>query len=83
MMHKAAMPKISAPDASIPVFSKSGAQLPPYETVYIFNQLIDHNNPKLGTFKQRFWHTYENYEQGIQLNTSICMTKAHFTQGDR
>ncbi|KAF9535134.1 serine carboxypeptidase S28-domain-containing protein [Crepidotus variabilis] len=64
MMHKAAMPKISAPDASIPVFSKSGAQLPPYETVYIFNQLIDHNNPKLGTFKQRFWHTYENYEQG-------------------
>ncbi|KAF9535131.1 serine carboxypeptidase S28-domain-containing protein [Crepidotus variabilis] len=64
MNRQAAMPKIPAPDPSIPVVSKNGTELPPYDTVYIFNQLIDHNNPELGTFEQRFWHTYENYEPG-------------------
>ncbi|KAF9266345.1 hypothetical protein L218DRAFT_922990 [Marasmius fiardii PR-910] len=46
------------------VFSRNGTQLSPYVTVYYFDQLIDHNNPSLGTFKQRFWHTYEFYEPG-------------------
>ncbi|KAI1784395.1 serine carboxypeptidase S28-domain-containing protein [Ganoderma leucocontextum] len=27
-------------------------------------QLIDHTNPSLGTFKQRYYHTYEFYEPG-------------------
>ncbi len=39
-------------------------ELPPYDTVYYFDQLIDHNDPSLGTFQQRYWHTYEFYEPG-------------------
>ncbi|KAH8118766.1 serine carboxypeptidase S28-domain-containing protein [Phellopilus nigrolimitatus] len=41
-----------------------GTALPPYDTVYYFDQLIDHSNPDLGTFQQRYWHTYEFYEPG-------------------
>ena len=47
-----------------PVKSRNGTELPPYSTTYYFDQLIDHNNPSLGTFKQRYWHTYEFYEPG-------------------
>ncbi|KAF9267547.1 peptidase S28 [Marasmius fiardii PR-910] len=47
-----------------PVTGRDGSELPPYNTTYLFDQLIDHNNPSLGTFKQRFWHTYEFYEPG-------------------
>ncbi|KAG6839818.1 hypothetical protein C0991_011338 [Blastosporella zonata] len=54
-----------------PVVSRNGTVLPSYDTVYEFDQLIDHNNPSLGTFKQRFWHTYEFYEPG---GTIILMT---------
>src|ERR1700710_723548 len=25
----------------------------------VFNQLIDHNNPSLGTFQQRYWYSTE------------------------
>lgn len=38
--------------------------LPPYNTTYYFNQLIDHNNPSKGTFQQRYWHTAEYYKPG-------------------
>lgn len=34
------------------------------DTVYYFNQLIDHNNPELGTFSQRFYFNSEYYETG-------------------
>ncbi|ESK95132.1 hypothetical protein Moror_13864 [Moniliophthora roreri MCA 2997] len=47
-----------------PVTGRDGSELPPYNTTYYFDQLIDHNNPSLGTFKQRYWHTYEFYEPG-------------------
>ncbi|KAI0737246.1 peptidase S28 [Daedaleopsis nitida] len=47
-----------------PVVSRNGTQLPPYAQTYYFDQLIDHNNPSAGTFKQRYWHTYEFYEPG-------------------
>ncbi|CAK5262516.1 unnamed protein product [Mycena citricolor] len=47
-----------------PVTSRNGTALPPYTTTYSFQQLIDHNNPSLGTFTQRYWHTYEFYEPG-------------------
>ncbi|KDQ19648.1 hypothetical protein BOTBODRAFT_444845 [Botryobasidium botryosum FD-172 SS1] len=43
---------------------KDGVEFPSYETVYTFDQLIDHTNPSLGTFKQRYYFTYEYYEQG-------------------
>ncbi|TEB30029.1 hypothetical protein FA13DRAFT_563022 [Coprinellus micaceus] len=50
--------------ASLPVVDVNGNELPPYNTVYHFDQLIDHNRPYLGTFKQRFWHTSEYYKPG-------------------
>ncbi|TDL23893.1 hypothetical protein BD410DRAFT_720031 [Rickenella mellea] len=56
------VPKVTPP--ATPVTSRNGTTLPSYDTVYMFDQLIDHNNPSLGTFKQRFWHTYEYYEPG-------------------
>jgi pimeloyl-ACP methyl ester carboxylesterase len=64
MMRTAAVPLVSAPSPDIPVVSRNGTALPPYTTVYEFDQLIDHNNPSRGTFKQRFWHTWEYYLPG-------------------
>lgn len=58
-----AMPRVENP-ATGPVVSRNGTVLPPYNTTYYFDQLIDHNNPQLGTFKQRYWHTWEFYESG-------------------
>ncbi|KAF9480682.1 hypothetical protein BDN70DRAFT_856398 [Pholiota conissans] len=63
MMRPANIPLVDAP-SDIPVTSRNGTELPPYSTVYYFDQLIDHNRPSLGTFKQRFWHTCEFYEKG-------------------
>ncbi|KAL1741263.1 serine carboxypeptidase S28-domain-containing protein [Schizophyllum fasciatum] len=64
------VPKVAMEDVG-PVVSRNGTVLPPYNTVYYFDQLIDHENPGLGTFKQRYWHTYEFYEEGgpIVLST--------------
>lgn len=43
---------------------RNGTVLPPYTTIYYFDQLIDHDKPDLGTFKQRYWFTWEYYEKG-------------------
>ncbi|OBZ65442.1 putative serine protease K12H4.7 [Grifola frondosa] len=58
------IPKLPLPPTDTPVASRNGTQLPPYNMVYYFDQLIDHNNPSAGTFQQRYWHTYEFYESG-------------------
>ncbi|KAI0065737.1 peptidase S28 [Artomyces pyxidatus] len=42
----------------------TGDTLPPITTVYTFQQLIDHDNPSLGTFTQRYWTTWEFYKAG-------------------
>ncbi|PCH36001.1 peptidase S28 [Wolfiporia cocos MD-104 SS10] len=55
--------KVDPPHAG-PVVDRNGTELPPLNTTYYFDQLIDHNNPSLGTFKQRYWHTWEFYEPG-------------------
>ena len=57
------MPVVVPPEGA-PVTSRNGTTLPPYNTTYYFDQLIDHSNPSLGTFQQRYWHTYEFYEPG-------------------
>ncbi|KDQ17879.1 hypothetical protein BOTBODRAFT_63640 [Botryobasidium botryosum FD-172 SS1] len=59
---------IDVPDG-FPV--RKGVVLPAYNTTYTFDQLIDHTNPSLGTFKQRYYFTYEFYEKGgpIVLST--------------
>ena len=57
-------PKISAPD-STPTSNLAGNDpLPPYNTWYYFDQLIDHNDPSAGTFVQRYYHTWEYYQPG-------------------
>ncbi|KDQ17874.1 hypothetical protein BOTBODRAFT_104521 [Botryobasidium botryosum FD-172 SS1] len=63
-----ASPLVAAPEG-LPL--KDGTTLPPYDKIYIFNQLIDHSNPSLGTFPQRYYFTYEYYEKGgpIVLST--------------
>ena len=58
------VPVIDISDFGAPVTSRNGTELPPYNTTYYFDQLIDHDDSSLGTFKQRFWHTYEFYEPG-------------------
>lgn len=60
------------PRPSIPVFKADhtnrtdvhGTPLPRLDTVYYFNQLIDHQNPQLGTFRERFWMSWEFYQPG-------------------
>ncbi|KAG1723677.1 peptidase S28 [Suillus lakei] len=56
------LPKIPVPEHSIT--SPNGTVLPNVTTTYYFNQLIDHNNPGLGTFQQRYWMNWEFYEPG-------------------
>jgi len=63
MRPSAALPRVS-PETIAPVVSRNGTELPPYNTTYYFDQLIDHNDPSKGTFKQRYWHTWEFYEPG-------------------
>lgn len=38
---------------------------PPYDTVYHFEQLIDHDAASLGSFPQRFWFNGEFYAPGM------------------
>ncbi|EGO02891.1 hypothetical protein SERLA73DRAFT_176339 [Serpula lacrymans var. lacrymans S7.3] len=59
---RASIPKISASKG--PVYDRNGTLLPALDTVYYFNQLIDHNNPGLGTFQQRYWTTWQFYKSG-------------------
>src|ERR1700755_1384126 len=56
------VPKISYPHDI--VADVNGTTLPSLNQTYHFDQLIDHNNPSLGTFKQRYWHTWEFYKPG-------------------
>ncbi|THH02165.1 hypothetical protein EW026_g651 [Hermanssonia centrifuga] len=56
------VPVITADD--LLVTDITGAALPPLNTTYIFEQLIDHTNPSLGTFQQRYWTTWQWYETG-------------------
>jgi hypothetical protein len=59
------LPKLPVPERSFTSSSSNGTALPPITTVYYFDQLIDHNNPKLGTFQQRYWMNWEFYEPGM------------------
>ncbi|KAH7908620.1 peptidase S28 [Hygrophoropsis aurantiaca] len=56
------LPKISVPQRQL--MSADGTALPNITTVYYFDQLIDHTNPSLGTFQQRYWMDWEFYEAG-------------------
>ncbi|KAH9917352.1 serine carboxypeptidase S28-domain-containing protein [Fomitopsis serialis] len=49
---------------AVAIVDRNGTELPPLNTTYYFDQLIDHTNPSIGTFKQRYWHTWEFYEAG-------------------
>lgn len=73
------IPYIDEPDESKSVIHKTTQQqLASYKTTYYFDQLVDHNDPKKGTFKQRYWHSYEFYEPGIPLSAPpLNVPKAH------
>ncbi|KAF7775751.1 hypothetical protein Agabi119p4_4144 [Agaricus bisporus var. burnettii] len=64
MIRPPGMPLMSDSQPLGPVTSRNGSVLPPFNQTYWFDQLIDHNNPSRGTFKQRFWHTWQFYEPG-------------------
>lgn len=82
MPRRPTVPKVTADGG--PVTDVSGAALPPLNTTYIFDQLVDHTNPSLGTFKQRFWHTWEWYEEGMRCmlwdGRSFCRCKCDSRQ---
>lgn len=42
----------------------AGNDLPPFDTFYYFDQLIDHEDPSLGTFEQRYYFTAQYYQKG-------------------
>ena len=64
--------KVDAPDPlTTTLVDRNGTELPPLNTTYYFDQLIDHNDPSLGTFKQRYWHTWEFYEPGRYIASSL------------
>ena len=54
--------KIPVPESTLSI--NADAALPSPDTTYYFDQLIDHNDPSLGTFQQRYWHTWEFYQPG-------------------
>jgi len=64
MLKPPGIPFIEVERSQTPVVSRNGTVLPPLNKTYEFDQLIDHNDPSRGTFKQRFWHTYQFYEPG-------------------
>ena len=70
MPPRPSVPAVAPPDAGA-VTSRNGTALPPYNTTYYFDQLIDHADPSLGTFKQRYWHTYEFYEEGACARVAL------------
>lgn len=65
------IPHVSGPSKSPTNNVHTGESLPPLDTIYYFDQLIDHTNPSLGTFKQRYWHTWEWYKTG-ELSNFRC-----------
>jgi hypothetical protein len=49
---------------SRPVVDVNGNAIPDYDVIYEFDQLVDHNNASRGTFKMRYYHTWEYYREG-------------------
>jgi len=64
LRHLPLLPKVPTPQRAL-MTSPNGTALPPLDTVYYFDQLIDHNNTSLGTFQQRYWMSWEFYEPGM------------------
>jgi len=53
-----------------PVVDLDGNLIPDYDVIYTFDQLVDHKDPKKGTFKQRYFHTWEYYKPGKSRSAS-------------
>ncbi|KAK0220832.1 hypothetical protein EDD85DRAFT_796930 [Armillaria nabsnona] len=50
-----------------------------YDTVYYYEQLVDHDDPSKGTFRQRYWHSAEFYEEG-KVDASGTVPCVYFAQ---
>ncbi|EFI27013.1 endoprotease [Coprinopsis cinerea okayama7 len=64
-----------------PATDVQGRTIPDYDVLYEYDQLVDHNNPELGTFKQRYYHTWEFYKPGTlaeQLNGAVVLLEHRF-----
>ncbi|KAK0437340.1 peptidase S28 [Armillaria borealis] len=75
------IPKVEVSDLQASNAHLRTRDLPPYDTVYYFDQLIDHDDPSKGTFKQRYWHTAEFYEAGgpiILMNAGEVDASAYY-----
>ncbi|KAG9312786.1 serine carboxypeptidase S28-domain-containing protein [Chiua virens] len=62
MRGRPSLPKVYVPERTLT--SPNGTVLPPLKTTYYFDQLVDHNNPSRGTFQQRYWMSWEYYQNG-------------------
>ncbi|PBK68061.1 hypothetical protein ARMSODRAFT_1020090 [Armillaria solidipes] len=51
------IPKVDMGDLN--AFFRESANVVPYDTVYYFDQLVDHDDPSKETFKQRYRHNTE------------------------
>lgn len=62
------VPRIAKPVPGLsknrPVVDVNGNTIPDYNVLYEFDQLIDHNDASRGTFKMRYYHTWEYYRPG-------------------
>ncbi|KAK7053371.1 hypothetical protein VNI00_003997 [Paramarasmius palmivorus] len=64
IMRKPGLPRVVAQVPAVNPNDVNGNPIPPYTQEYWFDQLIDHQNPNLGTFKQRYYHTWEYHKPG-------------------
>ncbi|KAF5313669.1 hypothetical protein D9611_010202 [Ephemerocybe angulata] len=62
-LYRSITPK-PGPNGKRPVTDVNGNIIADYDVIYTFDQLIDHSNPSAGTFKQRYYHTWEYYKTG-------------------
>ncbi|ESK97155.1 hypothetical protein Moror_6376 [Moniliophthora roreri MCA 2997] len=63
IMRRPGLPRVVGQVSAVALVDADGNSIPPYTQEYWFDQLIDHQNPRLGTFKQRYFHTWEFYKQ--------------------
>jgi len=79
------VPALSAPDS----LAFNGFRLPhtdeehpPLNTAYYLHQYIDHNDIILGSFKQRYWVSWEFYKPGAlvieALIPKLCLMSCVF-----
>lgn len=70
---------IGAPVKLLPPLESWNSFQPAESPLYYFNQLIDHNDPSLGTFSQRYFFNGQYYEEGMPIFVLLlsCFFRDH------